>query len=392
MKILQNVAIGQDLPPIVRNIKLGNNFATLLQNATENLTGKLLEDSSLIAGDLTVSNLLATEDTEDIEDIIEESFEDIENPQENYENLKNLANFFYRPTSLPVEIINEEIASEGVSIKGRPVEGIVAKEYEMLSEVPTENLLPQAKQETQLLKQRLFADHKAMGKQVAVKEEKQVAFEKLRTLESLKAQVEKFQVEKTQVEKAEEKPEVEVEIGTLAKLPFGENRITISDESNKIQSQVLTQVKDKIVIMVEQSEGSEIKTVTMQLQPESLGKVSIKMVFENNKLSVEIEAQKEESQKIISSSVGELKEMLGKRSEEVTVLVKTYGQEERQVQNNWNSQQIAENFYQGDNLDHGRGRQQNNYYKGPKEKKETFSDLINLNNKIEEGNFEYQSL
>lgn len=166
--------------------------------------------------------------------------------------------------------------------------------------------------------------------------------------------------------------------------------ITISDGSTEIKSQVLSQVKDKIIIMTENSQDSNgIKTITMELRPQSLGKVDIKMSYENNKLTVEIKASNEETQKILSSNTDELKELLGKTSQtDVKIIVKPNEPKNQNIINYQDNRQGSENFYQ-DNEQNNQGRQRSKYYydNDIKTKEEDiFSELIDFNySRIKEG-------
>lgn len=166
---------------------------------------------------------------------------------------------------------------------------------------------------------------------------------------------------------------------------LAENKIiTISDGSTEIKSQVLSQVKDKIIFMTENAhEPNGIKTITMELRPQALGKVDIKMSYENNKLTIEIKALNEETQKILSSNTNELRELLSKTSEaDVKIIVKPYEMKNHNVLNYQNSEQSnVLNFYQNNEQNH-QGRQRNKYYydNNIKTKEEdVFSELIDLN-------------
>lgn len=171
--------------------------------------------------------------------------------------------------------------------------------------------------------------------------------------------------------------------------PLTENQniiININDESSQIKSQVLSQVKDKIVFMAEEGPepGSTIKHVTMELHPASLGKVDIKMTFENNKVTVEIKALNEETQKIISSGVDELAKILGKSSENINILVKSNDSAlEHQLYNYNQTGKMNEQVYEdGENNEQGRHKN-HYYYEDNKDNKDdeddsVFSQLINL--------------
>lgn len=82
--------------------------------------------------------------------------------------------------------------------------------------------------------------------------------------------------------------------------------IKINDESSLIKESVMSQIKDQIVLM--KSNGKQ--TVTMQLTPENLGKLDIRMVFEKGNLSVEILASNPKTHSLILSNISELKSVL----------------------------------------------------------------------------------
>lgn len=157
--------------------------------------------------------------------------------------------------------------------------------------------------------------------------------------------------------------------------------INISDESSQIKSQVLSQVKDKIVFMADEGveHGTSTKQVEMELHPVSLGKVDIKMTFENNKLTVEIKAQNEETQKLISSNADELANILGKTSETVNIVVKSNDYKYEHQLYSYNSAEQKNEELNQDNG--GQGRQRNSYYREDKENADddgVFSQLINI--------------
>lgn len=136
--------------------------------------------------------------------------------------------------------------------------------------------------------------------------------------------------------------------------------IKVSDESSLLKPKVLSQIKDKIVFMSEEGPepGNTTKHVTMELHPVSLGKVDIKMTFENNKITVEIKAMNEETQKLISSNSNELAKILGKTSESVNIIVKSNELHfEHQVYNYNHSEQKNEQGFNQDDQNYGHGRQ-----------------------------------
>lgn len=181
----------------------------------------------------------------------------------------------------------------------------------------------------------------------------------------------------------------------MQKIPIdSENNkvITVSDESNNIKSQALPQIKDKIVFMSEEGVdgGNGIKHVTMQLQPHNLGKVHIKMTFDNNKVTVEVKALNEETQKILASNIEELANQLNKTSDSVfNVIIKSNDSLNEQVlKYNYNADQGNEQQYlnQNNNSPNEHGRQRNHYYSNNNDDENVedgvFSQLINFKNMV----------
>ncbi|MEL7649233.1 MAG: flagellar hook-length control protein FliK [Sedimentibacter sp.] len=120
------------------------------------------------------------------------------------------------------------------------------------------------------------------------------------------------------------KQEIDYNAGIArSNLPDYSSRIIqVSDVSSEIKSSVMSQIEDRIVLMV--NEGTDgTKNVTMELNPENLGKVDIKMTYENNSLTVEVKAHNEETHKLLLSNSEELAKVLNKVSEgSVNVVVK----------------------------------------------------------------------
>lgn len=305
-----------------------------------------------------INNILNTDSIDNfIEDNVE--FEDNDETKNHisYENLNSLSDiFFFRPN-----ILKNEVITDGKALN-----------------------IDHAIHENQLL---------SKGIEYMNNSDHQKLFE----TDSIKGAtlVEKPILE---IEEDKDKPEIEFdlnEIPTGNMLSTKNKIITISDESTKIKSQVLSQVKDKIIIMTEKGEDlNGIKTITMKLQPQNLGKVDIKLIYENNKLTVEVKAFSEETQKILSSNTGELKDMLRKSSEaDVNIIVKPYEFEQKHqpIHNYQNNKQGNEqNFYQNNDQNH-QGRQRNKYYNYnniKQNKEDVFSELVDLNNlKIKEGRY-----
>ncbi|MDF2536352.1 MAG: Flagellar hook-length control protein FliK [Bacillales bacterium] len=208
----------------------------------------------------------------------------------------------------------------------------------------------------------------------------------------LESSYEKLATEKQdQIEGQKNKTNLQTEILAAESTLVKEQNtiIKISDEASQLKPQVLSQIKDKIVFMTEEGPepGNTAKHVTMELHPISLGKVDIKMTFENNKITVEIKAMNEETQKLISSNADELAKVLGKASESINIIVKSNeSQIEHQLFNSNHSEQKNEQGFNHDEQNYEQGRQKNNhnhYYhedNNDSEDDNIFSQLINLRN------------
>lgn len=152
-----------------------------------------------------------------------------------------------------------------------------------------------------------------------------------------------------------------IEFGNLLenKTPiFNENNkiIEVSDESTKIKDNVLSQVEDKIIFMAKDKEG--IQQVTMELNPRNLGKVSVKMSVEQEKIIVEIMALDKKTNSILMSNAQELTKSLQNHlnNGSVTVTVTenvlnqynqsnmNYSQQNSQREQNHNSQNLNNNI------------------------------------------------
>jgi hypothetical protein len=164
----------------------------------------------------------------------------------------------------------------------------------------------------------------------------------------------------TQIENNRNKFKEEIDINAgmaqKSKLMFSENKIIeVSDESSYIKSSAISQIKDKIELMInERTNGT--KEVTMELKPENLGKVNIKMFYEGNKLTVEIKALNEETSKLLMSNSQELTKLLNKTVDtNVNVVVKhesTYGQNPLDYNHDQGQNQQKNNYtYSGKNQD-----------------------------------------
>jgi flagellar hook-length control protein FliK len=147
------------------------------------------------------------------------------------------------------------------------------------------------------------------------------------------------------------------------KVAFLDNNkiIEVSDESSKIGNEVLSQVEDKIIMMTKDG----IKYVSMELSPESLGKIDIKMFIEKEQMTVEIVALNKDTEKILVLHADELANILNKENDtSVNVVVKT------------NSDQINQYGQNSSNLNYNDDRNKNQN----STKDYTFSKNIKINN------------
>ena len=347
-------------------------FVNLLNNA-------MTEAQSIVA--LLGNNADNLLDINNINSFIEEPKIELEDNEEkrnhsSYENLYGIADiFFFRPTELIEEVPAE---NKTLNVNYNVME---AKFQPNDLNIITGSEL-QEKQEAALAFQSNMAEK--LTSEIEVQSEPSINndIEGANETQSMKTIIELSDKQKNEFAHAEMQ---------TADIYLEKNKITISDGSTEIKSQVLSQVKDKIIIMTENAhEPNGIKTITMELRPQALGKVDIKMSYENNKLTIEIKALNEETQKILSTNTNELRELLSKTSEaDVKIIVKPYEMKHHNVLNYQNSEQSnVLNFYQNNEQNH-QGRQRNKYYYDNNIKtreEDVFSELIDLNySKIKEG-------
>lgn len=332
------------------------NFAAMLENA-------MVKGQSIVFLGSDFNNLLTANKDCNVD------FEDNDEIQNHisYENLSSLADiFFFRPNVVKGEVAVE---NETLNVAHAVLDNQLNQFMDHINSLNQGKLMPETKVNTEK------PEIEVQGKELS-----------------------EVYNEKSIFKRDSERPKNEYEHAELLTVdtpPVKNKIITISDESTEIKSQVLTQVKDKIIIMTEKGQDSNnIKTITMELQPQNLGKVNIKMIYENNKLTVEIKALNEETQKILSSNIDELRDMLCKASLDVKIFLKPYEFElkHQPIQNYQNTEQGNEqNFYQSNEQNFGQGRQRNKYYNDNniKQKKEdAFSELIDLSNlKVKEGRY-----
>lgn len=357
INMLAKMREGSDLQMIVQPIQSSTNL-----NIMEILTGNNLVDPMI----LNNSNVIDTESKEKSE---------IEKIQDNFMEMQNIYNF-----GSPVVIntpfqagrltdtTNYDYLQDEVAIKFKPLEGQQTINNNNYGSKPENSDI-------------LNVEVEAVGNLKALTKEDS----------NLNLSAEKLI---TEIEGHRDKLKNEIDFQAemlTANRPLveGQNKIVnISDESTELKQQVMSQVKDTIVFMAKEGPepGSNVRNVTMELHPVSLGKVEIKMTYENNKLTVEIKALNEETQNIIASNVDELASILGKSSEAVNIVVKSpdsrYEHALYNYHNNNDNKGNDQNLNQ-DEQNNGHGRQKNNYYYNDDDSNEdddTFSQLINLRN------------
>lgn len=87
---------------------------------------------------------------------------------------------------------------------------------------------------------------------------------------------------------------------------YADNKIAEVNPESSLRENVFEQIKEQVLMMKEDNK----QTVTMQLRPEELGKLDIKMIFERGNLSVEILTSNEKAHSLILSNISELESIL----------------------------------------------------------------------------------
>lgn len=169
--------------------------------------------------------------------------------------------------------------------------------------------------------------------------------------------------------------------------PESNTIIQLSDESTQIRSQVVEQVKENIVMLtdVSKADGSTSQQVIMELYPRELGKVDIKMTMIDNKMTVEIKALNEETQKILASGADDLLKSLNKTAESISIVFKSVNSSQEQVVNYYDKEnQYGELNHDDQNLDQDNKRRNEYFYEEDSKKSndDTFSELINSRSTI----------
>ncbi len=186
----------------------------------------------------------------------------------------------------------------------------------------------------------------------------------------------------SEINKNKEEFKNELDLSRIAladkKIVFKDNNriIKVSDESSQIKSSVLSQLNDKIMIMVR--DGSQ--KVKMKLFPEKLGEIDIKMSFENQKIKIEIMASNKETEKLLISHAGELTSILNKSNDSfANVVVKSSENQHSQFEQN----SFTFNHQKNENQNHQNQNHQNyvfNSFAEDNDEGSLITEMINLRN------------
>ena len=147
--------------------------------------------------------------------------------------------------------------------------------------------------------------------------------------------------------------------------------IEVSDESAKINQSVLAQVEDKIVMMAK--DGTQ--QVTMELFPENLGKINIKMSIEAEKMIVEIMSLDGKTGNILALNAPELTKALQNNFSNGTVHVTVTDNS----LNQYNQNSLNYNQQQSEKQRSSRDQNFNNNTEDIKEDF-TITEMINMRN------------
>lgn len=128
--------------------------------------------------------------------------------------------------------------------------------------------------------------------------------------------------------------------------------VKISDASSKLES---ASPQQQVIEVVKQYVGQDKSEFSVQLFPEHLGKVDVKMVMQNGMLIVEIAAENPRTQSLLLSNVGEIKELIQASTVTTAQIIganqseqaqQHYTQQETQQEHQGQSQQEAEQHHQ----------------------------------------------
>lgn len=113
-------------------------------------------------------------------------------------------------------------------------------------------------------------------------------------------------VSETVTEQKDEKPEKADILPASYSLSSRRTVVQISDASSQVGKPVLHQVTDQILVNYNQNRTE----FQMELYPEKLGKVSVKLTMENNVLTVAVSAEDSKTQSLLLSHAGHIQSIL----------------------------------------------------------------------------------
>ncbi|MBP7176329.1 MAG: flagellar hook-length control protein FliK [Thermoclostridium sp.] len=135
------------------------------------------------------------------------------------------------------------------------------------------------------------------------------------------------------------KPENMHEAVTDLQKPFGETMETVITQPVKPQAYSKTDVTAQIVEKAETMFREEKTEMVMQLKPDSLGKISLKVIHERGEIIARFVAESEQVKAILEGNMQLLKDSLQKSGVMVQSLEVSVGQQGGEQQRNWNNKQ-----------------------------------------------------
>ena len=125
--------------------------------------------------------------------------------------------------------------------------------------------------------------------------------------------------DKTQSFKAEENNVLAKEAAAFDVVSQGKASIIEPAEPIVVKGIEKEDIAQEIVLNVEKALNDQKKEIIMKLSPESLGEITVKIVKEGGKLSIDLISTMQETAKLLESSQAELKSALKQMGENVTV-------------------------------------------------------------------------
>ncbi|WP_326910443.1 flagellar hook-length control protein FliK [Sedimentibacter sp. MB31-C6] len=288
---MQNLLLGNDLNKHLINTERYNPVLPTVPNLQENQ-----EDNTELQYDYSsMINMIYGADLTDLTGLTNslQNFE-ISNNSVNFENIVNdIMNSDVRNKGNVANASNIVVNNDGTVINSNNSELFTNNHNLYSNEYQPDNLVQiDTKLEEKVLDPKLASElnkHKVVSEKTILKDNlvSIIETDKENFKEKINFQIEQMGISKTTYD-------------------FENKIIKVSDESSLLKSTVLTQIKDRIDLMYEEKS----QHVVMELYPKNLGKVDIKMSFENEKLTVDIMALDKETQSILMTNVKELSSIL----------------------------------------------------------------------------------